>query len=221
MHNVFIAGIGQTPVGEHWHLSLRSLAVQAILQAIRDSGGLQPAALFAANTLAPNLSRQANLGTLLVDYAGLGGIEAATFELGGASGGAALRQAALAVESGHIESALVIGVEKFTDATAPAHETALLTQTDSEYEAIQGLTPSAQAAMLTRRYRHEFNLSADCLAGFPLHAHANAQGNKNAFFHRAISLEDYRRAEISVDPLNRFDIAPHVDGAAALDSHPG
>ena len=106
MNDVIIAGIGLTPVGEHWEISLRDLAVQAILLALRDSGGLKPQALFAANSLAPNLSRQANLGTLLADYAGLGGIEATAIELGGASGGAALRQAALAVESGFIDVAL-------------------------------------------------------------------------------------------------------------------
>ena len=31
MTDVVIAGIGQTPVGEHWELSLRNLTAQAIL----------------------------------------------------------------------------------------------------------------------------------------------------------------------------------------------
>jgi acetyl-CoA C-acetyltransferase len=216
MIDVIIAGIGQTPVGEHWDTSLRSLAVQAIHAALHDSGGLKPQALFAANALAPNLSRQANMGSLLVDYAGLGGIEATTFELGGASGGAALRQAVLAISSGYIDCALVIGVEKFTDTIAPAHDTAASTLADSEYESVHGLTPAAQAALLTGRYLHEFNLPADCLAGFPLTAHTNAVGNKHAFFRKPISLEEYRKAGTSVDSINNFDIAPYVDGAAAL-----
>ena len=188
MNDVIIAGIGQTPVGEHWEVPLRSLAVQAIRLAILDSGGLKPSALFAANTLAPNLSGQASLGTLLADYAGLGWLEATAFELGGASGGAALRQAALAVESGYIDVALVIGVEKFTDAVPPAHETAASTQTDSEYESVHGLTPAAQAALLARRYQHEFNLPADCLAGFPITAHANGAGNRFAYFRKPLTL---------------------------------
>jgi acetyl-CoA C-acetyltransferase len=216
MNDVIIAGIGQTPVGEHWDISLRDLAVQAIRLALKDSGGLKPQTLFAANSLAPNLSRQANLGTLLADYAGLGGIEATAFELGGASGGAALRQAALAIESGFIDVALVIGVEKFTDTIAPAHETAASTQADSEYESVHGLTPAAQAGLLTQRYWHEFNLSTDCLAGFPITAHANAVGNKHAFFRKALSLEQYHKADVDTDTLNTYDIAPYVDGAAAL-----
>ena len=40
--DVIIAGIGQTPVGEFWGSSLRQLATQAILAALKDSGGLLP-----------------------------------------------------------------------------------------------------------------------------------------------------------------------------------
>ncbi len=216
MTDVIIAGIGQTPVGEHWEISLRSLAVQAIRAAIEDAGGLKPQALFAANVFAPNFSHQAHVGALLVDYAGLAGIEAATFEIGGASGGAALRQAYLAVKSGLVEAALVVGVEKFTDAIGADLETAAATETDSEYEAVHGLTPTAQAALLARRYLHEFNAPAGGLAGFPLTGHINAAGNKNAMYRKAVSLETYQKAEMICEPLNLFDIAPDADGAAAV-----
>ncbi len=115
------------------------------------------------------------------------GIEAETVEAGGASGGAALRQGYLAVASGLVDVALVVGVEKFTDVVGPEVEAALATATDGDFEAIQGLTPTAQAALLARRYMHEFNVPADGLAGFPLTAHANAAGNKNAMFRKAIT----------------------------------
>jgi acetyl-CoA C-acetyltransferase len=216
MSEVIIAGIGQTPVGEHWGTSLRSLAAQAIRAAIQDAGGMKPQALFAANVLAPNLSNQAHLGTLLADHAGLTGIEAAAFEAGGASGGAALRQAYLAVKSGLVDAALVIGVEKFTDTIGADMETAAATLTDSEYEAVHGLTPAVQAALLTRRYLHEFDVPADGLAGFPITAHKNSIGNKHAMYHNDLTLKAYQAAEWVCDPLNLFDIAPYADGAAAL-----
>ena len=54
--DVIIAGIGQTPVGEHWETYLRSLALQAMREALQDAGGLKPQALFGANALAPILS---------------------------------------------------------------------------------------------------------------------------------------------------------------------
>ena len=216
MTDIIVAGIGQTPVGEHWDTSLRSLALMAIQAAIQDSGGLKPQVLYVGNMLSTNLSRQAHLGALLADFAGITGIEAETIEAGGASGGAALRQGYLAVASGLVDVALVVGVEKFTDVIGPDLEAALATQVDADYEAIHGLTLTAQAALLAGRYFSENIIPVDGLAGFPMIAHANGAGNKFAMYRKEISLDAYTKAEPVSEPLNLFDIAPNADGAAAL-----
>jgi acetyl-CoA C-acetyltransferase len=216
MTEVVIAGIGQTEVGEHWDIGLRDLAFLAIQNAVKDSGGLKPQSLFVGNMLAPNLSNQAHLGALLADYAGLLGIEAVTIEAAGASGGAALRQGYLAVASGFVDVALVVGVEKFTDKVGSTVDAALATTSDSDFESIQGMTPAAQAALLMKRYMHEYEAPKDAFAGFALTAHANGVANKNAMFRKAIKPETYAKAEMVSDPLNMFDMAPNADGAAAL-----
>ena len=216
MTEVVIAGIGQTEVGEHWDIGLRELAFAAIQEAVKDSGGMRPQALFVGNMLAPNLSNQAHLGVLLADYAGLLGIEAATIEAAGASGGAALRQGYLAIASGMVDVALVVGVEKFTDKVGPGVDTALATTGDADFEAVQGMTPTAQAALLMKRYMHEYQVPADGFAGFALTAHANGVGNPCAMFRKAIKPATYAKAELVSDPLNMFDMAPNADGAAAL-----
>lgn len=216
MTDVVIAGIGQTEVGEHWDIGLRDLAYAAIHDAIQDAGGLKPQSLFVGNMLAPNLSRQAHVGVLLADFSGLLGIEAVTVEAAGASGGAALRQGYLAVASGMVDVALVVGVEKFTDKVGSAVDEALATTSDSDFEAVQGMTPAAQAALLMKRYMHEYNVPADGFAGFALTAHMNGVGNKHAMFRKAIKPEVYAKAEMVSDPLNMFDMAPNADGAAAL-----
>lgn len=216
MTDVVIAGIGQTPVGEHWDISLRELALTAISGATQDAGGLQPDALFVGNMLAPQLSHQAHTATLVADFAGLVGIEAATLEAAGASGGAALRAGYLAVASGQAQVALVVGVEKFTDQIGSSVESALATAADSDYEAVQGLTPTAQAALLMRRYQHEFDVPHAGFAGFAITAHANGAHNPNAMFQKAISALAYNQAGIVSDPLNLYDVAPAADGAAAL-----
>jgi len=216
MTDVVIAGIGQTEVGEHWDIGLRELAFAAIQGAVKDSGGLKPQSLFVGNMLAPNLSNQAHLGVLLADYAGLLGIEAVTIEAAGASGGAALRQGYLAVASGMVEVALVVGVEKFTDKIGPDVDTALASTGDSDFEAVQGMTLAAQAALLMKRYMHEYQVPADGFAGFALTAHANGVGNPCAMFRKAIKPETYAKSEMVSDPLNMFDMAPNADGAAAL-----
>lgn len=216
MTDVVIAGIGQTAINEHWDKSLRQLGVEAIQAAIHDSGGLQPQALFVGNIFSASLSRQAHVGVLLADFAGLRGIEAVTVEAAGASGGAALRQGYLAIQSGMADVALVAGVEKMTDVIGAASETALATVSDSDFEAVQGLTPAGQAALLMRRYMHEYHVPADGFAGFALAAHARGVGNPQAMFRKAINAETYARAEMVSEPLNMFDAAPSADGAAAL-----
>src|SRR5215207_11062414 len=216
MTEVVIAGIGQTIVGEHWEIGLRELAYAALQDAVRDSGGLKPQSLFVGNMLAPTLSNQAHVGALLVDYAGLTGIEAVTIEAAGASGGAALRQGYLAVASGMVDVALVVGVEKFTDKVGSDVDTALATTGDSDFEAVQGMTSAAQAALLMKRYMHEYHVPSNGFAGFALTAHTNGVANKAAMFRKAIKPETYAKAEMVSDSLNIFDMAPNADGAAAI-----
>jgi len=216
MRDVVIAGIGQTPVGEHWDMSLRSQAAKAMLAAIKDAGGVKPQALYIGNFLGPTLSHQENLGALLADNAGLTGIEAFTVEAAGASGGAALRVGFNAVASGFVDTVLVLGVEKMTDMVGPEVEAAAALSTDYDYEAMAGLTAPAQAALLMQRYMHEYNPPREAFGELALIAHANGMNNPNAFFRKAIKKEAYAGAEMISDPLNLFDMGPYADGAAAL-----
>jgi acetyl-CoA C-acetyltransferase len=216
MTEVVIAGIGQTPVRELWDLSLRELAFTAIEEARQDGGGLQPQAIYVGNMLAPILSHQAHMGVLIADFVGLNGVEAITVEAAGASGGAALRAGYMAVKSGAADLVLVVGVEKFTDQVGSSVDAALASAGDSDYESVQGLTPTTHAALLMRRYIHEFDAPREAFAGFPVTAHANGVGNPQAMFRRAITPELYNRAGVVSDPLNMFDVAPNADGAAAV-----
>lgn len=216
MTDVIIAGIGQTEVGEHWDLSLRELALYALEDAVKDSGGLRPQALYVANMLAPALSRQSHLATLVADFSGLVGVEASVVEAAGASGGAALRAGYLAVLSGAVDVALVVGVEKVTDRVGGGLESALATATDADYEAEHGLTLTAQAALLMQRYLHEYQPPREAFGGFPITAHANGVTNPNAMFRSRVKPEAYARAGLVAPPLNMFDVAPPADGAAAV-----
>lgn len=216
MTDVVIAGIGQTEVGEHFEISLRDLALAAVSEARRDAGGLRPEVMFVGNMLAPTASHQAHLGALLADYGNLLGIEGSTVEAGGASGAAALRLAYMAVASGQADVALAIGVEKITDQYGPISEAIWSLSTDSDYEAMQGTTPTSQAALIMRRYMHIYSVGHEVFGGFPVTAHANAVHNPKAMFRMPVSLESYNRAGMVSDPLNLFDVSPVADGAAAV-----
>jgi acetyl-CoA C-acetyltransferase len=112
--------------------------------------------------------------------------------------------------------ALVVGVEKFTDKIGADVDSALATQGDSDFEAVQGMTSTAQAALLMKRYIHEYEVPENGFAGFAVTAHANGASNKHAMFQKAIKPEIYAKAGMVSDPLNMFDMAPNADGAAAL-----
>ena len=217
MHSeVIIAGIGQTPVGEHWGIPLRELAAQAILPALKDSGELRPQVIYIGNMLAPSASRQNNLGALLAEDAGLLHAEGVTVEAADSSGGAALRMAYLAVASGAAEVAMAIGVEKFTDVIGPESEAYLSQMLDADFEAAQGLTPLSLAGLLFHRYWHEYAPDRQAFAGFPEVAHQNAATNPNAMYPKAMRPGAYARAAEAAEVLNLFDVAPYADGAAAV-----
>ena len=214
--DVIIAGLGLTPLREHWDQSLRDLAHQAVTAALQDATGVKPQALYVANMLSGPLSGQSQLGALIADYTGLGGIEAHTVEAAGASGGVALRQAFMALKAGEIDTALVLGVEKVSEQVSSEVDAAMTSATDADYEAVQGVTPTALAALVMRRYLHETGAPDDGLAGFSVNAHANAVSNPNAMFRRSISADAYRKGGMISEPVNMFDAAPLADGAAAL-----
>lgn len=216
MRDVFILGSGQTAVGEHWDLSLRQLARTAVSAALNAALPARPQALFVANMLAGQLSGQRQLGALLADYCGLRGIEAIRVEAAGASGGAALRQAYIAVASGVVDTALVLGVEKLTDKVGSSVSAALGSAADADWEAAHGATQPALAALIMQRYMHEQHLSLQQFAGFSVNAHSNGRTNPNAMFRNNLKAESFASAAMVAEPVNMFDTAPEADGAAAL-----
>ncbi len=214
--DVLIVGIGQTAVGEHWDFALRELAAQAVLDAIKDSGGLKPQSLYIGNMLAVSASKQANLGALITEDVGLVGVEGVTVDAADASGGAALRMAYLAVRSGQVDVAMALGVEKYTDIIGPESESALTQMLDADFESAQGLTPLSLAGLLFNRYLHDYAVDRAAFGGFAAVAHANGAANPKAMFQRAMREGAYEKALKAGDGLSLYDVAPYADGAAAV-----
>lgn len=216
MRDVSIVGVGQTDVAEHWEMSLRQLGYAAARAAMDDAGIGRVDALLVGNMLAQELSHQGHLGALLADFIGLRGIEAVRVEAAEASGGAALRQGYLAVASGHLDTAMVLGVEKVTDVVGSRRLTALATSLDGDYEASQGATPVSQAALLMQRYMHESGATLEDFVGFSVNAHSNGAINPHAMYRNRIKPEAFANAPAISPPVSLFDAAPDGDGAAAV-----
>jgi len=216
LRDVSIIGIGQTAVGEHWDRSLRDLAVDAIEAALKDAKVESVDALYVGNMLSGELVSQAHLGALIADWASLGPIEAMKLEAAGASGAAAIRVGYMCVAGGIQDIVVVCGVEKITDADAKTVNASWSSALDGAYEASQGLSVTAIAALLMRRYMHEFGVQREDFAPFAVNAHENAVNNPHAMFRRPISAEAFAGARMVVEPIGMLDGAPMCDGAAAI-----
>jgi acetyl-CoA C-acetyltransferase len=216
MREVGIIGIGQTPVAEHWDRSLRDLAGEAVLAALRDAGTPEVGALYVGNMLAGQLTGQENVATVVADVAGLLPIEAIKIEAACAAGGAAIRAAYLAVASGAHDCAVAVGIEKMTDHFNDAVAAALATAADADYEAGHGVSFVALNALLMRRYMHEYGAAREDFAPFSINSHRNAARNPNAMFRSEIDVDDYMSSPMVADPIGILDSAGICDGAAAL-----
>ena len=215
MRDVAIIGIGQTKVGEHWTKSLKELATEAILAAIKDARTERVDSLYIGNMLSGELTGQEHLGALVSDFAGLRGVEAVKIEAACGSGAAALRIGYMAVASELAEFVVVAGVEKMTDRPAEQVTAALAMAADGDFEAQTGLSFVAINALLMRRYMYEYGVRHEEFAPFAINAHQNAVNNPYAMFPFPVSADDFKKAKMIADPVNLLDSSPVCDGAAA------
>ena len=220
MRDVAIIGAGETKYGEHWEKSLRDLAVEAGLKALEDAGICADSiqAIFGGNMSAGSFVGQDHVGALIADFAGLAehGIPAMRIESACASGAAALHAGYMAVASGMYDIVLVGGVEKMTDLPGEMVTDILAGAADREWEVFLGATFPTLAAMMARRYMHEYGLTREQMALFPVIAHKHGAMNPDAHFQREITVETVLNAPMVADPLTLMNCSPVSDGAAAL-----
>ncbi len=218
MRDVYIVGVGQTPVTKGTNVRGRYLGAGAIRTALADAGleGPRVDALYVGNMMSGILGHQQQLGGLLADYAGLDGTEAVTVEAACASGGAAARLAYLAVAGGMHDIVVVCGLERMTHVDRETVTRGLATAADWELEGICGESFLSLNAKLMRAYMDAYGVEAEDFAPFSITAHKNAITNPNALFHKDIDLDTYRRSRLIAEPLRLFDVSPTCDGAAAV-----
>ena len=216
MRKVAILGIGQTKIGEHWEKSLREIGGDAAFAAMQDAGIEKVDSLFVGNMLSPIVSGQNQLGAFFADWIGLWKQEAVKIEAACGSGAAAFRAGLMAVASGEIESALVVGVEKMTDKAGRDVTAALATAADADYEMEQGISFVGINALVMRRYMHEFGWKHEDFAPFSINSHANAMHNPYARLHEKITVEKFEKSSMVATPINLLDASPIGDGAAAI-----
>ncbi len=220
LSNVYVIGGGESKYGELWDRSLREIAVEAGLKAVENAGirTKDLNAIYMGNSLGGLISKQEHLSALMSDYAGIASeyVPSMRIEASTASGGAAFRQAYLSIKSGEHDVVMVGGAEKMTELYGTEIIDITSSLVDREWEAFNGATPAALAALSARKYMMDFKVKKEALAAISVNDHANASLNENAQYRNKITIEQALNATPIAEPLNLMDCAPMTDGATSV-----
>lgn len=188
---VAVVGAGMSKFGAFPDKTSRDLFVEAY-QEMKGSvdKGFNPRnidALFLGNFSSDQFEKQAHLAPIVASWVGLSPISSLRIEDACASGGVALRQAALAIASGEYDVVLVGGLEKMTDLHIAQVTEALATAADTQFEIPAGFTfPGFYAAMATA-YMAEFNAPREAFFHVSIKNHKNGALNDKAQFNQTIT----------------------------------
>jgi acetyl-CoA acetyltransferase len=188
--------------------SYEELGAEAASAALRDAGveWSQIQAAYLSRMYLPATS-----GARILRRLGSTDISIVDIEAACASGGAALRQAMLAVRSGEVDMALVLGCEKmprgFMDPS--------MIYSAWQIELGMSLNP-AYWSMRAMRHMHEFGTTELQIAKVAYKNHRNSVHNPYAMYRKEFSLEEILASPLVCDPIRRLEICAPDDGAAAV-----
>jgi acetyl-CoA acetyltransferase len=213
-----IAAAASTEYAKRPESSSRELFARAAAEAFEGSG-VAPGdldAVYVGNFMGDLIEDQGHMGALLADHVGARTAASIRIESACASGGATVRQAVLAVESGAADAVLAGGVELMSTADIEHVTDALANAADDVYENEQGLTFPGIYALMARRYMHEFDVDREAFAAVSVKNHRNAVDNPLAQFREEVTVEDVLSSTPIATPLTLYDACPVSDGASVL-----
>lgn len=213
---VFVNGAYQTKFGELWDKGLDDLMVEAGKGAVLDAGvEMQKIdAVYVGSKLSAWVMGQNHLGGLAAEVLGVN-VPVTMVEAACASGGVAVREAIMAVESGRYKNVLVVGVEKMTDVSSEVVAEALMGAASSQ-ERNAGLTFPGLYALMAREYMSQYGLKSEDLALVSVKNHKHGSLNQNAHFGFGVSVEQVIKSPMVASPLRLLDCSGVSDGAAAV-----
>jgi acetyl-CoA C-acetyltransferase len=218
MRPVAVIGIGKTPFGAFPDRDLRSLAVEAGQESLKNANAKpeQIEAFYLGNFAGPEFVGQNHLAPYIAGALGMSGVPATRFEAACASSGSAFYHAVSAVGAGLHDVVMVLGVEKMTSQTTPRVTEILAGAGDTLGEGKAGSTFPSLFAMIAKRHMHQYGTTREMLASVAVKNHGNAAKNPHAQMKKVITLEQALGGKPVADPLTVYDCSLVSDGAAAV-----
>ena len=208
--NVVIAGIGQTAFGKLPGRSTISLNIEACRNALADAQ-VEKEAVDALLVKPPTSNPQFMYGQTLAEAMRIAPRVGGAWDQGGAANLSLIAFAAMAIEHGQCEIALVCYADNPRTGSRHAYEKAW-----GDDAAYGWFGVPAGYAMLARRHMGEFGTTSDQLGEIAVAIRKHGAANPNAQLRKPLTLAQYRESPWVVDPLRRDDCCLVSDGAAAV-----
>lgn len=205
-----IAGIGQTQFGKLPGRSTVSLNIEAIRNALTDAR-VDKDEVDGLFVKAPTSHFEMMYAQKLAEALGLQPRIGGVWDHGGASSVSMISQAAMAIDAGQCDVAVVALADNPATGTRQAYEKAW--GNDSVFGWFG--TPAGYA-MVAQRHMQQWGTTSDQLGAIAVACRRHGAQNSNAQLRVPLSLEQYRQSRLIVAPLRRDDCCLISDGAAAV-----
>jgi len=216
-----IVGGGHADWGKR-EATWKDLAQEAGKAAFDDVDGVTPddvEGLFVGAVQPERFAFQSHVAPLAAELLGIDVTKMISrTELACASGQAALRYAWLAIASGQLDTALVLGVEKMNlgDDYVEETQSGMTNVLDREFDGVNGLNAPSFFSMFAQRHMHEYGTTREQLAAVSAKNKRHAANNLYAQFQQEVSVDDVLESYPVAPPLCLLDCSGITDGAAAL-----
>jgi acetyl-CoA acetyltransferase len=215
-NKVVIAGVGESEIGKVPELSGLGLNAQATKRAL-DDAGMTLRDVDGLVTAYSMTEPYFMMGSVLAEYLGLQPGFCASLTVGGATPGAALHHAAMAVATGQAKTVLVTAGENRATGQSRDDAVAALTQVGHPYfENPYGPLIPAFYAMIARRYMHEYGTKREEMAAVAVNGRTHAVRHPASPMTDEITVEDVLASKPIAEPLNLLDCCLISDSAGAL-----
>lgn len=205
-----IAGIGHTAFGKLPGRSTISLNIEACRNAVADAG-IEREVVDALFVKVPTSKVEMMYGQKLAEAMGLTPRVGGVWDQGGASNISMITFAAMAIEAGQCEVALVTLADNPRTGTRQAYEKAWGDDAVFGWSSVV-----AGYAMIARRYMHDWGTTPDVLAAIAIACRRHGADNPHAQLKLPLTRDLYEQSPWVVEPLRRDDCCLVSDGAAAV-----
>ncbi len=210
---VVIAGVGQTKFGKLVGRTPVSMNVEACRKALNEAG-VSKDEVDAVLVKYPTSKFQSKFAQTVAEALGIMPRIGGVWDQAGASGISMISFAAMAIEHGQCEVALVCMSDNPRTGTRSAYSKP---RGGADGSGTHGwVSTTAGYAMIAQRHMGEHGTTPEQLASVAINNRANGAKNPNAQLKIPISLEDYMQSRFIVEPLRRDDCCLISDGGAAV-----